>query len=146
MNEREGNFHNVSIKTFRFLMNKIAQYENNMIYIVKKQEGFFKTRSNPASFPPVPLNLRNLKVVQTHTQSEKVLDCYEKGKHRKSPKWHQTKAPVRWIPFSLLHGAKKKPMEKRGRLLVPMRNSHAGLGCSDVESPSYPPDKSLSSG
>ena len=51
-------------------MNKIAQYENNMIYIIKKQEGFFKTRSTPASSPPVPINFRNLKVVQTPTQSE----------------------------------------------------------------------------
>ena len=93
-------------------MDKIAQYENNMIYIIKKQEGFFKTRSTPASFPPVLINFRNLKVVQTPTQSEKVLYCYEKGKNRKSSKWHQTKAPVSWIPFSLLHGAMKKPMEK----------------------------------
>ena len=68
------------LKTFGFLMDKIAQYENNMIYIIKKQEGFFKTRSTPASFPPVPINFRNLKVVQTPTQSEKVLYCYEKGK------------------------------------------------------------------
>ena len=61
-------------------MVKIAQYENNMIYIIKKQEGFFKTRSTPASFPPVTLNFRNFKIVQTTTQSEKVLDWYGKGK------------------------------------------------------------------
>ena len=83
-------------------MDKIAQYENNMIYIIKNQEGFFQNK----------VNFRNLKVVQTPTQSEKVLYCYEKGKNRKSSKWHQTKAPVSWMPFSLLHGAMKKPMEK----------------------------------
>lgn len=40
-------------------MDKIAQYENNMIYLIKKQEVFFQNRSTPPSFPPVPLNFRN---------------------------------------------------------------------------------------
>ena len=108
-------------------MNKIAQYENNMIYIIKKQEDFCQNKVNSSLVSSCTYKTSGFKSCPNSYTVRESLGLL--WKRKKSPKWHQTKAPVRWMPFSLLHGATKKAHGERGRLLVPMRNTHAGLGC-----------------
>ena len=49
------------LKTFGFLMDKIAQYENNMIYIIKKQEGFFQNKVNSSLVSSCTYKLQGFK-------------------------------------------------------------------------------------
>ena len=91
-------------------MNKIAQYENNMIYIIKKQEDFCQNKVNSSLVSSCTYKLQDLKVVQTPTQSEKVLDCYGKGKNPRNGIKPRHRSGGYLLVYCM--ELRRKPMEK----------------------------------
>ena len=51
-------------------MDKIAQYENNMIYLIKKQEVFFQNKVNSTLVSSCTFKLQELSCLNTYTVRE----------------------------------------------------------------------------
>ena len=62
-------------------MDKIAQYENNMIYIVKKQEGFFQNKVNSRLVSSCTYKLQEFKSCpNTYTVRESLVLLWKRKK------------------------------------------------------------------